>query len=290
MRLVSLFAVLTVLLAVPGAGAETPVALDVLTNDSCANPLRLTGGRVYEGNTLLATDQTSSQGGIGSGSPDLVFEFTLHDTQQIWFNRNFRTDLDFYSVITIRTVCDDPSTQVHHTAHGLLSNAPFRYILPAGRYYAILDGDRSRGIDRGTFRFQFSHHDPPKGDTCDNPWPLEFDEPAYENSGFYSPDHRSRHVASGGRDIVFTFTLTETTKVLIDSKGSKYDTTMYLREVCDDIDGDIDWGDRHMEDPYSTFQARITEELEPGTYYAILDAWAVSEFGQFLMTLTELSS
>ncbi len=288
MRLVSLLAVLTVFLAAPGVGAQTPVALDVLTNDSCANPTEVEWGRVYRGDTLVATDQAAAQAGRGGGSPDVVFAFTLHEARQVLLSRNVRTDIDFYSLLYIRTDCDDPSTQVHDTSHGRLVNQPFRYTLGPGRYYVFLDGDAPPPLDRGTYSLQFSQHDPPLGDLCDNPWPLEFDELALENSRFYSPVYRSKNVRSGGRDIVFRFTLTEATKVLIDSKGSKYDTTMYLREVCDDIDGDIDWGDHHGEDPYSTFQARITEELEPGTYYAILDAWAVTEFGQFNMLLTEV--
>jgi hypothetical protein len=84
---------------------------------------------------------------------------------------------------------------------------------------------------------------------------------------------------SAGRDVYFSFTLTEMSDVWVSSFGSQFDTVLYVGSTCggDNIGC---WND------YSTSvrQSYVrTEDMAPGTYYVCLDGNGDSRHGDYVL-------
>jgi len=85
--------------------------------------------------------------------------------------------------------------------------------------------------------------------------------------------------ATTGRDVYFSFTLTETSDVFVSSFGSRFDTVLYVGSTC----GDDDIG---CWDNYSTAVAQSyvrTEDMALGTYFIALDGKGDSQHGDYVL-------
>lgn len=87
---------------------------------------------------------------------------------------------------------------------------------------------------------------------------------------------------SYGREIVFTFTLTNPQDVFITTYGSSFDTVLYIREGVCDTGSDIYCND----DEKGTTQSELKLlNLAPGTYYLFLDGYFSSDYGDYVLNI-----
>ena len=113
------------------------------------------------------------------------------------------------------------------------------------------------------------------GDSCDNPTVIE---PTFQTiSGDLRGAYRNQEVGScggEGRDRIFQFELTQTTRVTAVAGG--FDTVLSLRTVCDDPNTEIVCNDDDRM-PRGDRGSTVQAELGPGIYYLILDSFAASD-------------
>ncbi len=87
---------------------------------------------------------------------------------------------------------------------------------------------------------------------------------------------------TGGRDVVYRFTLTSSTFVHLDTNGSSYDTVLYLYGSSCGMGTPIQCDD----DGGSGLQSMIERTLSAGTYYVVVDAYSSSYTGSYVLNIT----
>jgi len=85
----------------------------------------------------------------------------------------------------------------------------------------------------------------------------------------------------GGKDVYFTFTLTQYSDVFVSSFGSNFDTILYAGRTCGGSDlGCVD------DSPGLTRQGFLRlENLSPGTYYVTLDGKNPADAGNYVLDI-----
>ena len=88
-------------------------------------------------------------------------------------------------------------------------------------------------------------------------------------------------VTSTSSEVVYSFTLTETSSVTFSTGGSTFDTVLYLRSDCDDSADEIACDD----DGDGGLQSYIETVLDPGTYSVFVDGFGSND-GDYILTYT----
>jgi len=208
------------------------------------------------------------RGGGDSGSPDAVFSFTLSDTRTLQFdteNSEYRT---FLSLHEAREITSDNLNETQAEAHNL----------------GTLDGKRL--IVRGNTQARNQDFSPEVFDAA----PVNGLRPAPKSLG----------CGANSPDVVFQFTLTQTTSVQIDTLGSTYDTVL---GVYDNRGPDhfVLQGDTYEypaelicnDDFPSTVGAvssRVSlDNLPAGTYYVVVAGWSTAS-GTYQLNIADVAA
>ena len=110
------------------------------------------------------------------------------------------------------------------------------------------------------------------GDSCSSPINVSGGGRFEGNAASASADYTGSCGGARGRDIVFQYTLTETTDVYMNTFGSDYDTVLY---VTNDCGGGTERG--CSDDERGTLRSELLLLDQPaGTYYVIVDSFFTS--------------
>ena len=208
--------------------------------DTCADPLPLsfvssvaTAGGSTAG---YADDQTCSCG--GSGSPDLVFHFTLteaHDVEVVAWPGSF----SYRPLLSVRTACDSGELSCAYSPGAGVPAATTLPNLGSGDYFIWLDGFYASS---GSYTLGVVTRPPssPMPDTCTGARPLLFDSQGQAFATSSTVGAKSDAVGScGGKsspDLAFSVTTSssralDVTVFSLEAPGV-YQPVVYLRDAC----------------------------------------------------------
>jgi hypothetical protein len=240
-----------------------------------------TTGVTYTGNTTAMVDHYSGTCGAGT-APDAVFSFTLASSTRLRIDTTgsaFNTSISLRNNLYAEVACNATGT----------ASVIDRTLTP-GTYYVIVDG---AGTANGNYRLNFTPYLPAPntnetfatayaiGDITTRSAAFTSSTTGMVNhyragSGTATTDNGCS--AGTAADAVFSFTLTATKDVIIDTVGSSFDTTLSLwnsaptRLNCDDNGAGT--------------QSRIVRTgLAAGTYYVIVDGKAAGSGGSYSLNI-----
>jgi hypothetical protein len=104
------------------------------------------------------------------------------------------------------------------------------------------------------------------GEGCSDPILLPVGDGVVTDSTIGATDHDVGSCGGAGADRVFTFTLTDSTRVALSMTG--FDTVLYLRRACDDPSTEEICSDDH-----DGVYAGWVQQLPAGQYYLFADSW-----------------
>ncbi len=241
------------------------------TNESCTAPIDVSAGGRFVGSFVGVADDLTLPCGY-SGSPDLVYSFTLPTAKNVHVTATASTGDTINGAIY--GTCGVAGAVQRRTG-----GAPFDTTvnaLAAGTYFIVLDGPSYRAIDF-TLDVTFSDSTPvPAGDTCANAIPLTLET---LTPGTLA-DKQDDLVTSCGYnyvDAVYSFTITEPrdVTVLIDG-GTRY-MNASIRTTCDTGGSELHC-DRGL-----PVRSRL-RNLAAGTYFVVVEGYSRASFGLTVTT------
>jgi hypothetical protein len=116
--------------------------------------------------------------------------------------------------------------------------------------------------------------------TCRNPLSLQIGQTVTGDTSRMRNSHSGSCAEGEAGEQVYVLQVDRRMLVTIASEQD-YDGTLYLRSECEDPDSEIACND----DDRSTSHSRISQVLDPGTYYVFADGWSDDE-GSFTLTVT----
>lgn len=229
------------------------------TNDACNAPIVIppTGG-MYSGDLVDVTDDVLTRCG-GTGS-DLVYAITLTEPRDVSVRLSGVGTTSYLTASIVDRCVRSPMTLRCN------SGAPAQFTargLAAGTYYVIVEGPRTAGYNLEVTTAAPTM--PPAGDTCANPIPLNVNSMAMGSYANMEEDVTTS-CASGQRDVVYRFTLSERSDVVATVRGGVSDVNyLAIQRAC---------GDRTMESGcragFGATGARLSVmAMEPGTYFLV---------------------
>lgn len=230
------------------------------TNETCTSPITIppTGGH-FDGTFLDARDDHLVGCGF-TGSPDLVYTFTLAYTSDV---RVDARSLTGESVSwAVGTTCGSTVGEVR-CAYGTPAGGTL-HELPAGTYFLVVEGPTYVEVDFSLDVTIGPGTPPIHGDLCSDPIPLTLGVP-YAGTLVGSEDDYDTSCGYHYRDIIHTFTFTEASDVTIDVNGGTSYLNASLRSTCD-------LGATQLRcDAGAPLHTRI-RGMAPGTYYLVVEA------------------
>lgn len=121
----------------------------------------------------------------------------------------------------------------------------------------------------------------PPNDTCDNPLDVT-DGGRFTGSTADAADNSTGGCARArtGRDVYFSFTVTESSDVFISTYGSAFDTVLYVSTTCGDSEAACT-DDMHAPE---VMQSHVSlHDLGPGIYYIALDGNGPGRSGDYVL-------
>ncbi len=257
----------------------TYTEFDPVPNDTCGEPLTLTAGVPRTDTTVGAHDDETITCGAGS-SPDIVYTYTLTEASTV----HLSLTSDFDAAVAIRNppcteelgevVCDDSVGGAGTQAIDIRNQ-------PAGTYYVIVDGVNGAA---GIVDIELTTSaPPPAGDYCPEVVPLAEGTTSNQSlSTSYADDDAGTCGGTGGRERVYSFTLSGEQQVDITTSAATFDHALYLRSDSCDSGTEEDCQLASGSGPYTA--ALSFAALPAGTYYVFVDS--LGGTGTFNITLT----
>jgi len=250
--------------------APTPAPM----GDNCANPIPIAPGDEVTGS--LADKQDDLAISCGFFFRDVVYELNLSERSDVTVEADAGGDFMYAS---IRSACTDEATQLRCVS-GNPARARLRS-LAAGTYYIIAESFSGTGY---TLRVDASPPTVPVEVSGNSTCATAHRIPAtgglfHGDTGPLLNDYETRSCGAMARshDAAFELTLTERKRVVASTEGSAYDTVLHRHAgacasggeaACDDDGGELS-------------SSLLDEELDPGTYYYIVDGWGASNNGEY---------
>ncbi len=227
----------------------------------------------YSGNTCGMTNNYSGSCGAGTNG-DAVFSFTLAATTRVLidtFGSGFDTSMDLRNAAFAEVGCNDDA--------GGTRQSQLDVTLPAGTYYVVVDG---WSTNCGNYVLNLSPYITGNetyataraaGELTTRTTSASFSG----NTCGMASDYSGTCGAGSGGDAVFSFTLAAPTRVLLNTMGSDFDTSMSLRNAAT---AELNCND----DAGGTAQSQLDVMLAAGTYYVIVDGYS-SGCGNYVLNL-----
>jgi len=249
---------------------------------SCDCPVDLTVGTTPTGSTAGMASTYDGSCAWGSGAPEVVYELVLTSAMDVLFDL---AAPGWYGIVYVTLgTCDgtEVGCAIDYDPASVMS-------LGAGTYYVFVDGADSG--DEGDYTLTVREYIPPTpvtgNDDCGSAYALTASGTYGGNDSALTDNAEPATCATsargrGGHDAFFSFTLTATTTVSLNTDGSSYDTILYIRQgsctgteiACDDDSG-------------AGTASAITRSLTAGTYYVILDDFYHTN-GDWILNVTGL--
>jgi hypothetical protein len=244
--------------------------------DLCGDAIPLTAGTPYMGTMAGAEDDYDTT--CGYHYNDLVHTFTLAAASDVTLDVNAGSA---YMNASIRSACTDGSSQVRCVSGGPL-HARVRD-LAAGTYYVVLEAPRA-----GNYTANLTVTTPPAvptpatgNDACGGAIVI----PA-ATGGYWSgttvgmlDDYQTSTCGNMAQspDVAFRLDLPRRSQVTASTEGSSFDTVLYMftgscrtrmETACNDDGGGM-------------VTSLLSQTLDPGTYFFIVDGWGTSATGTY---------
>ncbi|MBW2262777.1 MAG: putative metal-binding motif-containing protein [Deltaproteobacteria bacterium] len=250
---------------------------------ACACPITATVPSTPDGSTTGMPSLYEGSCARSTGAPEEIYELVLGSDTEVFIELYAP---GWYGIVyVVEATCD--GTEV---ACIMDYDPGLGLSLAAGTYYLIVDG-RDTGDD-GDYTLMIDPWTPPiliaGNDDCGSVYSITADGTYGGNNTTLSDDAQpatcaGTSVGRGGQDAWFTFTLTSSSAIHLDTRGSTYDTVLYVRRgsctgtevACDD---DIGGGDTDSE---------IDVTLPADTYYVIVDDF-YDLTGDYILTVSGL--
>jgi hypothetical protein len=119
-------------------------------------------------------------------------------------------------------------------------------------------------------------------DTCETPFVLPADPegPWYGDTSGMARNYRGT-CAGDGPEAVFRFDITAHSRLTVVTRGSDFDTVLYLRAGDCAAGTQVDCND---DVERGTVWSRIEATLEPGAYFLFVDGWGADSSGPYVVT------
>jgi hypothetical protein len=239
----------------------------------------VTVGSTTTGDTTGLTNVFDGDCSTGTGGHEAVHRLDLTSPAEVYFDM---TDTSFTGYLYVREgACDGTELDCTMSWYGGLGLS-----LTAGTYYVFVDGHSSMTTP-GPYTLSVETWTPPTPVTGNNTCPSAH---VITGNGSFSGNNSSMTDTSsgscsytGGRDVWFTFTLTATRTVTLDTSGSDYYNAIYVRRGS--CTGSEAGCDRYSGSGYG---ALLTLTLGAGTYYVAVDALASTYTGDYLLEVSGL--
>jgi hypothetical protein len=250
---------------------------------ACSCPITATVPSVLTGTTTGMPSVYDGSCARSTGAPETIYELVLGSDTDVFFELSSPS---VYSIVYIvEATCDGSEVAC------IMDYDPgLGLSLTAGTYYLIVDGRDAS--DEGDFTLTIDAWTPPVliagNDDCGSVYTLTADGTWGGNNTTLSDDAQpgtcaGTSVGRGGQDAWFTFTTTSSSTIHLDTRGSTYDTVLYVRRgsctgtevACND---DIGGGDTDSE---------LDVTLPADTYYVIVDDF-YDTTGDYILTISGL--
>lgn len=248
----------------------------LVSGDTCSNPILITPGIKYTGDTTTANDNYNYNG-IGSGGKDVVFQFTLNQTSDVLIHTYWSS---FDTVIYLSQNCGSGDRGYNDDAGGSTRSILRVTALSPGTYYLILDGFSS--TDYGSFSLLVeASRSSTQGDSFGNP--VIISSPTTQTgstsgrNNFYSPSC----AISSAPEYVYFLPVRNTGTYNFSLCGSSYDTVLFIKESS--MSQDLSCNDDSSN--CGTQSEILGVSLNPGGYFIIVDGYS-NYSGNFTLNIT----
>ena len=249
----------------------------LVSGDDCSNPIVIIPGNKITGDTSNASDNYSYNG-KGRGAKDLVFQFSISQTSDIFIHTYWS---DFDTVIYISRNCGSGDLGMNDDGTISLCSELQLVNQPPGTYYLVLDGYSSSNFGNFSLLVEVS----PSGSLGDSfahpkvisPYSSEYSEtttglnnnssPSCATSS--APDYIFFMPVSDTREGNYTFSLCNNTT---------WDTVLYIKETS--LSSDI-----ACNDDSCNLQSQLNVTLSRGGYFIIVDGFNTNN-GSFTLSVT----
>ena len=231
--------------------------------DVCDAPLAITASGTYPV-TLVGAAADYTLACIGAARPDVVLSLTLTEPQDV----RIAADGDgFTTIMALRSTCTDATTQTD-----CLTGFPAsirRRALPAGTYFIIVAGFGTGSVN---VRVDLSSPTmPPTNETCAAATVIPPTGGHFDGSFVDVRDDVTVGCAGGAPDLIYTFTLADTSNVQIDARSLTGEALSWaVGTTCGSSVGEVRCA-------FGTPAGGTLHQLPAGTYFLVVEGPAFTE-------------
>jgi len=238
------------------------------TGDACADPFAVSGYGAWSGaNGAFEADYAGSC--RTAAGRDVVYRWTAPESATVCAHTN---GSDYDTVLYVQTSCGDSGTDVgcdDDGGDGVQSEVEFTATSGA-TYYVVVDGYSAGSTGDYDLTIRRGPCDLPRGETCDDPLSASVGGTYSGSTATSVHDYRGVCSLNTAPDVVYAFTAAADGSVCVDTVGSAYDTTLYVRTTCADEDAEIACNDDAV-----GLQSRAEIGARSGeTYYVHVDGFS----------------
>ncbi|MCS6857461.1 MAG: putative metal-binding motif-containing protein [Sandaracinaceae bacterium] len=248
---------------------------DPVSGDRCSSPISLEPATPYMG-TLLGAEDDIEVSCAGS-SAEIIHRFELTEPSDI------ELFAESSAPIGLALLRECPPSSASSEIMCRVANAPRirAFSLPPGVYFPVVEGWRG-----GAYRLEFRRSAPRPiieamgNDDCSRAHPVGDRGGLFSGStSSLSHNHNPTGCAvrSNAPDAVFAINLSRRSRVIASTHGSSFDTVLYVLDslcttelACND-------------DTASGTASEIDTVLNPGRYHLVVDGFAASDAGSYLL-------
>jgi len=241
-------------------------ATEAPTNQTCATPLDIPpqGGTV-RGSLVGVTDDVLTR--CGGTNPDVIYRITLPEARDL--TARLTGGRNEFLQVSLLDSCTRSAPSLR-CANG----APAQFLarsLAAGTYFLVVEGSRTAS-DFTLEVTTAAPTQPPAGDTCAAPLALTAGQTVMGSFNDFEDDYQLSCAGSNSRDVVYRFTLTETSDVtLIARGGANAYYYMALQRTCGERTGEVACR-------FGAPSRLSARGLDPGTYFVVIKALQGGDF------------
>lgn len=247
---------------------------DAPAGDTCEGAEPLVPG--VEAMGTLADKQDDIETSCGFFFRDAVHSFTLTEPADV----TLTADTGSFTYMSLRTTCDDEASEIRCTS-GNPSRTRVRN-LAAGTYFVVVESSRGSG-----YTLNLETTTPPTvptmvtgNDVCGAATVVPAGGGLFTGTTTTAlNDYETRLCGSGAAssDVAFRVDLTSRSEVFATTEGSTYDTVLHLhQDTCSSM-GELACND----DGGSGSSSLIDRELDPGTYFFVVDGFGAASAGSY---------
>ncbi len=226
--------------------------------------------------TFPAGDQYHGSCG-GQGAPDVVYRVDIRARSRV---RLSATTSDFPAIIYLERNCGDATTEIACASTQLLgpqANVLDQTLAP-GSYFLVVDGADANAI--GSFRARLVIEDIAAGERmCTEGLSIRPGQQIRSSTQGLPNRFQGSCTHGESSDQVFRLTVRRRGRVRISSEQTDFDGALYIRTACGPSGTEIACND----DAGDARHSMIDTQLEPGTYYVIVDGYADNQQGEFTL-------